>query len=321
MSEKPDPRATSERIAGLLADLGAHADPRVTERAEEVVRLLLELYGAALQRVMTVAAAEPKVADSLADDELVASLLILHGLHPLDVAERVRRALDTVRPYLGSHAGGVQLLGVENDVVRLRLEGSCDGCPSSTVTIKNAIERAIGEAAPEITAVEVEGAAEPRHGASGVIPVESLYRGGTGEGPAATPDGAPAGAHVAAAPAAGGQVANGSAAAAGTWAPLPEVSDLGHGELRAVVVAGVQVLVCRCHGNLYAYRDRCPACGSPMAGGELTGELAGCPSCRRGYNVRLAGRSAGDREVHLDPLPLITRDGETRICVPAAVAS
>lgn len=313
MSEAPDPRATSERIERLLADLGAHADPRVTERAKEVVRLLMELYGAALERVMTIVAAEPSpgpmVADRLADDELVASLLILHGLHPLGTADRVRRALDTVRPYLGSHAGGVQLLGVSGDVVRLRLEGSCDGCPSSTVTIKNAIERAIGEAAPEITAVEVEGAAEPHQAASGVIPVESLYRGRPAPGTSAPPGGA-----AAAAGAPAGDMA-------GTWTPLPDVSDLGQGELRAVEVAGNQVLLCRSNGNLYAYRDRCPACGSPMAGGDLSGELAGCPSCRRGYNVRLAGRSAEDRDVHLDPLPLITRNGETRICVPAAVAS
>ncbi len=327
MSEAPDPRATSERIERLLADLGAHADPRVTERAEEVVRLLMELYGAALERVVTLAASEPQVADRLADDELIASLLILHGLHPLSTDQRVRRALDTVRPYLGSHAGGVQLLGVEDDVVRLRLEGSCDGCPSSTVTIKNAIERAIGEAAPEITAVEVEGAAEPRQAASGVIPVESLYVGRPGPGPNATGAGAPAGAGCDATDSAGQKAANGSGTAGqaatgdGTWAPLPDITDLGQGELRSFEIGGSQVLLCRSSGNLYAYRDYCPACGSPMAGAELVGELAGCPSCRRGYNVRLAGRSAEDREVHLDPLPLITRDGETRVCVPSAVVS
>jgi Fe-S cluster biogenesis protein NfuA/nitrite reductase/ring-hydroxylating ferredoxin subunit len=319
MPEAPDPRATSERIAGLLAGLGAHADPRVTERAEEVVRLLMELYGAGLERIMEVAAAESpggaRVTDRLADDELVASLLILHGLHPLDTADRVRRALDTVRPYLGSHAGGVQLLGVSGDVVRLRLEGSCDGCPSSTVTIKNAIERAIEEAAPEITAVEVEGAAEPKQATSGVIPVEALYRGRPAPG-----TGAPADSAATAAPS-GAQAREMDGDMDGTWTALPDVSDLGQGELRAVEIAGNQVLLCRSSGNLYAYRDNCPACGSPMAGGELAGELAGCPSCRRGYNVRLAGRSAGDRDIHLDPLPLITRDGETRICVPAAVAS
>src|SRR4029450_9981803 len=76
---------------------------------------------------------------------------------PKDTETRVVEALDKVRPYLGSHAGGVELLGVDPEgVVHLRLEGSCDGCPSSTMTVKLAIERAIEEAAPEVIAVEAE---------------------------------------------------------------------------------------------------------------------------------------------------------------------
>jgi Fe-S cluster biogenesis protein NfuA len=113
------------------------------------VRLVVELYGAGLER--TVELAGPEVTERLVEDELVASLLVLHGLHPKDTQTRVVEALDKVRPYLGSHAGGVELLGVDPDgVVHLRLEGSCDGCPSSTQTVKLAIERAIEEAAPEV---------------------------------------------------------------------------------------------------------------------------------------------------------------------------
>ena len=94
----------------------------------------------------------------LADDELVGSLLVLHDLHPDDVTVRVQAALDKVRPYLGSHAGGVTFTGVdEQGVVHLRLEGSCDGCPSSAMTVQNAIEDAILAAAPDVLAVEVEG--------------------------------------------------------------------------------------------------------------------------------------------------------------------
>ena len=330
MPDAPDPRGTSERIERLLADLAANADPRIADRAGELVRLLLELYGAALARVMDIAGSEapgPSLAGRLADDELVASLLIVHDLHPLGTAERVRRALDSVRPYLGSHAGGVEFLGIDGGVVQLRLEGSCDGCPSSTVTVKNAIERAIAEAAPEITGVAVEGAADPAPAHPDLIPVESLYRDRPAAGagtPRAAGAGMPQAAGTAMPQAAGaGTLHSGTAspAADGTWATLPDVSDLGGRELRSIEIAGTPVLVCRSSGNLYAYRDRCPACGSPMAGAELNGELAGCPSCGREYNVRLAGRSGDDRNVHLDPLPLITRDGETRVCVPAAVPS
>ena len=80
------------------------------------------------------------IIDRLTADPLVEGLLLLHGLHPLDADARIQRALDQVRPYLGSHAGGVQYLGVTDGVARLRLEGSCHGCPSSTVTVRLAIE-------------------------------------------------------------------------------------------------------------------------------------------------------------------------------------
>jgi Fe-S cluster biogenesis protein NfuA len=150
-----DLRAVGTRIEELLGQIRSVGDPATAEIAEEIVRLVVELYGAGLER--TVELAGPEVLERLVEDELVASLLVLHGLHPKDTETRVVEALDQVRPYLGSHAGGVELVGVEPDgVVRLRLEGSCDGCPSSTMTVKLAIERAIEEAAPEVTAVEVE---------------------------------------------------------------------------------------------------------------------------------------------------------------------
>ncbi|HJU00029.1 MAG TPA: NifU family protein [Actinomycetes bacterium] len=153
--EARDLRVVGERIEELLGRIRAAGDPATAETAEEVVRLVVELYGAGLER--TVELAGPEVLERLVEDELVASLLVLHGLHPRDTESRVVEALDKVRPYLGSHAGGVEFLGIDPDaVVHLRLEGSCDGCPSSTQTVRLAIERAIEEAAPEVTRVEVE---------------------------------------------------------------------------------------------------------------------------------------------------------------------
>jgi Fe-S cluster biogenesis protein NfuA len=171
MPDEDQLRGAGDRIAALLGEL-ASAGPAVGGQAEELVQLLTRLYGAGLERILTVLydagpAAAPWV-DRLAEDELVASLLVLHDLHPLDLEARVARALDQVRLYLGSHGGGVELLGVADGVVRLRLAGSCDGCPSSAVTMKLAIERAIEEAAPEIAGIEVEGVApEPGPAAAG----------------------------------------------------------------------------------------------------------------------------------------------------------
>jgi Fe-S cluster biogenesis protein NfuA len=140
-----DERALIERIEGLLE--GVEDDPR----AVEVASALLDLYGEGLRRIV----ARAPAAD-LADDELVSHLLLLHDLHPVPVEERVRAALAEVRPYLDSHGGDVELLGVDAGVARLRLNGSCSGCPSSTITLKLAIEEAIHKAAPDVDRVVAE---------------------------------------------------------------------------------------------------------------------------------------------------------------------
>jgi Fe-S cluster biogenesis protein NfuA len=148
-------RERVEYVDALLERVEALSDPATQDLAMELVQALLAVYGEGLARIM--AGADP------VSDELVAHLLLLHGLHPVPLDERVTGALDEVRPYLASHGGGVELLGVEAGVVRLRLKGSCSGCPSSAITLKSAVEEAIHKAAPDVEAIlsEDDPAAEP----------------------------------------------------------------------------------------------------------------------------------------------------------------
>ncbi len=145
-------RSAGERIQALIEACAADT-PAAQARAEQLVREVVDLYGAALVRVMA-AVDDPALADRLAADDLIGSLLLVHGVHPHDVTERVSRALDGVRPYLGSHGGDVQLLGIADGVVRLSFSGSCKSCPSSAVTLELAVEDAVRTAAPEIDSVE-----------------------------------------------------------------------------------------------------------------------------------------------------------------------
>jgi len=99
---------------------------------------------------------------ALAADDLVSSLLLVHDLHPDDCDSRIEQALERVRPYLGSHAGDVAYLGVDAaGIAHLRLEGSCHGCAGSAATAHTAIERAVLDAAPEVSGVDVQGVVEP----------------------------------------------------------------------------------------------------------------------------------------------------------------
>jgi Fe-S cluster biogenesis protein NfuA len=149
-----------ERVEALLDQVEGFPEPQRAV-ATELVSALLDMYGDGLARI--VAACEVPV-----EDELVAHLLLLHGLHPMPVEQRVTGALDEVRPYLVAHGGGVELLGVADGVVRLKLEGACHGCPSSALTLRSAVEEAIMRAAPDVERIDADGAVEP----SGLLQIE-----------------------------------------------------------------------------------------------------------------------------------------------------
>jgi Fe-S cluster biogenesis protein NfuA/nitrite reductase/ring-hydroxylating ferredoxin subunit len=278
----------------------------VRERTEQLAGELTDLYGAALERMVTIAAeAAPELVDQFAADELVASLMLVHGLHPHGVERRIEDALDSVRPYLGSHGGDVTLLEVADDsegmTVRLQFAGSCKSCPSSAVTLEFAVEDAVRAAAPEITSIEVV-AAEPDSAestSSGLISADSLMS------RVHTKD---------------------SAGAA--WHPVPDIGDLGAGEVGGFLVAGVPILACRVGDDLFAYHDRCGRCHDSMAGAALHRPMGApigqavlrCPRCHAHFDAVRAGAGVDDAAAsasHLDPIPLLSRDGVWSVAVLA----
>ena len=153
-----------EQLDALLRETEQQADPAARQRLQKVVQAILELHGLGLQRLLehvTEAGDSGQgILDACCRDDVVSGLLVLHNLHPLDVEARVLQALDSVRPFLRSHGGNVELLEVCDGVVRLRLQGSCHHCPSSAATMQQTVEQAIYARAPEVTLVEVEGMSE-----------------------------------------------------------------------------------------------------------------------------------------------------------------
>ena len=121
-----------------------------------------------LSRTQAACGDSQNIVEELAGDELVSSLLLLHGLHPADLSSRIEEALERVRPFLQSHGGNVELVRLVEGVVHLRLQGSCHGCPSSAATLKSRIEQAIFEAAPDVAGIQVEDDAAPTYHAQRV---------------------------------------------------------------------------------------------------------------------------------------------------------
>ncbi|MER6575558.1 hypothetical protein [Nonomuraea sp. NPDC001023] len=121
---------------GRIESLLERAEPPAVELAQA----LLDLYGEGLTRIM--AAADDDLAARLAADDVVAHLLLLHDLHPIDVRTRVEDAL---------RGTGAEVVAVEGDLVRLRLPD--DGSSA------DAVRRAVRDAAPEVEQVEIVGSA------------------------------------------------------------------------------------------------------------------------------------------------------------------
>ncbi|HEY3996818.1 MAG TPA: NifU family protein [Mycobacterium sp.] len=268
-------RTAGDRIQTLL-DSCAVSGAAAYERAQELVREVVGLYGAGLERIMQLAG-DPGLTERLATDDLVASLLLVHGLHPHDAHRRVSEALDRVRPYLGSHGGDVDLLEIDDGVVRLAFKGSCKSCPSSAVTLELAVEDAVRAAAPEIASIEVV-TAEPA-ASSSVIPAESLLA----------------------------RVHSDGQHHSSSWHPVPESAELAPGEVAGFLISGIGLLVCRVGDQTLAYRDHCPLCDDSLAGAQLHEALLACPRCGTHFDVVHAG--AGPDGAHLEPLPLLARDG------------
>lgn len=157
--ERQEFRAHAERVERLVSRLNRSADPELRATALELLQCVLELHGTVLDRMIEsiaqTAAGEAALNQALADD-LVASVLLLHGLHPEPIESRVRRALESVRPYLHSHHGDVEFVSLQDGVVRLRLVGSCGNCPSSSITLKSAVEEALYATAPDIVEIVAE---------------------------------------------------------------------------------------------------------------------------------------------------------------------
>jgi Fe-S cluster biogenesis protein NfuA/nitrite reductase/ring-hydroxylating ferredoxin subunit len=147
--------ARVQELTGRLEDLD---DPACRELAEELTAAVVQMYGAGLERIVALVGAEAH--QELAQDELVSGLLMIHDLYPVSLEERVKQALDTVRPYMESHGGDVELLGIEGGVAKLRLEGSCKSCRASSSTLELAVRRALEEAAPDLEGMDVEGVVE-----------------------------------------------------------------------------------------------------------------------------------------------------------------
>jgi len=287
MTGKKEFQKSLQRIEELVHTIESSADPNTRAGAIELMQSLMELNSSGIERILSIVfesgPAGGELIDEIARDNEVESLLLLYGLHPLNIEERVLLALEKVRPYLQSHGGNVELLGVREGVVRLRLQGSCNGCASSAMTLKLAIEEAVYEKAPDLAALEVEGVVEETK--------------------------PPAFVQL-------GRTTNGKAKENG-WKDVGELTSLPEGAVRAMEISDRPVIFCRIGETYYAYSDACPECGKTMQTALLEAAALVCPGCHQRFDVMGAGRSLDKPDLYLEPFPLLMEQGQAKIALPA----
>ena len=290
------PEALFGRVQELQERLEQVADAATAQLAGELVGALVAMYGTGLERMlerMRASDAGAALATSLAEDPVVATLLLIHDLHPVPLSDRVQQALDSVRPYMESHGGDVELLEIHDGVARIHLRGSCSDCSASSVTLELAVKRALEETAPDLAGLEVEGMAPQMSGLA--LPMAD----------------SPVGAELPVLPAGGG-------APPPAWVELESAPDLKAGTLSAVSPRGAELVLANVDGTLLAYRDRCPDCGAPLHDGALSDGALACAGCARAYFLPRAGRSLDADGLQLEPVPLLREDGRVKVALAGA---
>jgi Fe-S cluster biogenesis protein NfuA/nitrite reductase/ring-hydroxylating ferredoxin subunit len=280
-----------QSIEALVNQLENVADPALKATAKDLVQSLMELHGAGIERMLEIVHESMpsglSIIETLGRDDHVRSLLLIHGLHPDSLETRVMQALEKTRPYLKSHGGNVNMVGVDDSgAVTLRLEGNCHGCPSSSATLKLAVEEAIYEAAPDVTAILVQGDIQDIPATTlGFVPLSQLS-------------------------------GNSNARDRVGWEEVFGLDAIPSGTLRREEVGGRDILFCRLEETLYAYNNACPGCGQPLGSARLQGTVLACPICSQHYDVVRAGRGVDLETIHLEPVPLLNENGRVRVALP-----
>ena len=259
--------AALAELEALVATLEREGDQRAL--------LLLQLVDAIHRPAIAAVAAGDL------DHPLIHALLGMYGFEDAEPELVAEEALDEVRPYIESHGGEVELLSVDDGVVRVRLRGSCVGCAGSAMTLQRGIEESLRRRLPGFREVLAE--EEP----------------------------APLGLALPMAPAGAGR----SAAVRPLFIDVVAEDDLRDGDLLAVSAGEETLLLVRVAGEVYALRGGCAVDGLPLEGGRLTADgVLVCPWHNCAYDVR-TGRRVDDDDGQLAVVPVALRDGMVKVAL------
>ncbi len=263
----------AERVDQAVAEV-RNLDQEAQRKALALKSSIEEFHKAGLTKIVQRLKADPRGKEllfELAEDPSVYALFAMHGLVRADLATRVSRVVEMLRPYLRSHGGDVELVEISADTARIRLTGACNGCSMPAQTLRDNFEEALKHNVPEIRNIEVV----PSDPSPALIPLESL-----------------------------------TAHSAPGWIAGPRLDDLADGELFRLDQGQASILIVRLGNRVQAFRNECAHQGLPLDGGTVDKE-AGTIACPwHGFRYDgISGECLTASQAQLEPLPLRIENG------------
>jgi len=164
---------TTSKIEELVQQVQAIADPGAREVSLELVKAVMSLHQAAIERMLKIVEEKaPGITGSIGADDLLSRVLVLHGLHPDGFETRLSRAIDRLQRHFDSRGAAIEVLEAGPDALRIRFTGKRSGAGA---TARVTIENAIYEAVPEVGELIIEGI--PAEHEAGFVPLASLMAG------------------------------------------------------------------------------------------------------------------------------------------------
>jgi len=275
-----------EQLSALLEYIEQHPDAEFRDRVRELVYSLVELHHDALRRILETVGAHgdgEELLRQLSNDELVRAVLMVHGLMPQDLESRVQTALEHAREHLKAYDAGAELVGIRENVARLRLIGGAASVNVSTAVLKGTIEQALHELAPDLLNIEYEdliASAKPRK----LVQIAPK--------PVFTPP-----------------------KSEGDLIPIIRINEVPNNSMRVIEIGDINLLVCNVAETFYAFRNACAHRGMSLEKGMLEGSVLTCPWHGYQFDLRRGGQCLNDPALRLTALPLSVENEVVKVAL------
>jgi Fe-S cluster biogenesis protein NfuA len=166
------------KLGTLVGELESEPGDRSDVAARELVQLLMEVHGSALERMLEIVfesgPAGEAILSKAGNDSMVRQLLLLYSLHPEDVETRVLRALDDAKPRLRKHNSEVEIVSFHEGAIQLKIHISGHACGSTSKTVKTLVEECVYDMAPDLVSLQILGPDDET--SSGFVSLDSLLK-------------------------------------------------------------------------------------------------------------------------------------------------